>query len=298
MLGDRNSHFIEETGKLKRRSLLWQLMLYCPIVILLLIIIIPIYWLIMPSFEPPSEMFAFPPKLFPTTFTLKNYIDLFVSYPKTVTLDMPLYIRNSLLVCSVVSFIGILISMLGGYALARIVFKGRSLMRTSIIATQMMPAVLFFIPIYLMMKRIGLINNLISLILIYPGMIAPFSTIMSEAYIAGIPREIEEGAMIDGASTLTIIFRIIFPLSAPLMVAVFTYSFVWTWNDLIIALVLCHGNEVRTASVGLFGFIGAATIEWGGLLAGTVLCILPPLLIFSFFQKYMIRGILAGSIKT
>ena len=280
-----------------KKQLLRNLILYFVIAILLLVIIVPIYWLIMPSFEPPSEMFSFPPKLFPTVVTLKNYIDLVISYPKTVTVNMPLYIKNSLMVCVIVSLIGIFVSMLGGYALARIVFKGKPFVRTTIIATQMMPAVLFFIPIYLMMKKVGLINNLTSLIFIYPGMIVPFSTIMSEAYIAGIPREIEESAMIDGASISTIIFKIIFPLSAPLMVAVFTYSFVWTWNDLVIALVLCHANEVRTASVGLFGFIGAATIEWGGLLAGTVLCILPPLIIFSLFQRYMIKGILAGGIK-
>jgi len=271
---------------------------YLLVVLLLLCILVPIYWLIMPSFLPPDEMFAFPPHLFPRAFTLKNYYDLIVTYPRTVTIDMLLYLRNSFFACGIASCIVLVISVLAGYALARSSFAGKRALRTAVILTQMMPAVLFFIPIYLFMKRLGLVNNLLALILIYPGMVAPFSTLISEAYIVNIPQEIEESALLDGAGTGTILFRIIFPLAAPMIVAILIYSFVWMWNDLVIALVLCYANEVRTASVGLFSFIGAATVEWGGLLAGTVLCILPPLLLFAFFQKFIIQGILAGSLKT
>lgn len=271
---------------------------YVLITLLLCIILIPIYWLIMPSFLPASEMFAFPPRLVPRSFTLKNYYDLIITYPKTVTIDMPFYLRNSFVACGIASVIVLVISTLAGYALARFSFRGKETLRTAIILTQMMPAVLFFIPIYLFMKRLGLVNNLLALILMYPGMVAPFSTLISEAYIMNIPQEIEESALLDGAGTGTILSRIIFPLSAPMVVAILIYSFVWMWNDLIISLVLCHANEVRTASVGLFGFIGAATVEWGGLLAGTVLCVLPPLVLFAFFQKFIIQGILAGSLKT
>lgn len=271
---------------------------YVLITLLLCIILIPIYWLIMPSFLPASEMFAFPPRLVPRSFTLKNYYDLIITYPKTVTIDMPFYLRNSFVACGIASVIVLVISTLAGYALARFSFRGKETLRTAIILTQMMPAVLFFIPIYLFMKRLGLVNNLLALILMYPGMVAPFSTLISEAYIMNIPQEIEESALLDGAGTGTILSRIIFPLSAPMVVAILIYSFVWMWNDLIISLVLCHANEVRTASVGLFGFIGAATVEWGGLLAGTVLCVLPPLVLFAFFQRFIIQGILAGSLKT
>mgnify|MGYP001049651346 CR=1 FL=1 len=271
---------------------------YLLIILLLFCILIPIYWLIMPSFLPPSEMFAFPPHLFPKAFTLKNYYDLIFTYPRTVTIDMLLYLRNSFLACGIASCIVLVISVLAGYALARSPLSGKRVVRTAVILTQMMPAVLFFIPIYLFMKRLGLVNNLLALILVYPGMVAPFSTLISEAYIINIPQEIEESALLDGAGVGTVLFRIIFPLAAPMIVAILIYSFVWMWNDLVIALVLCHANEVRTASVGLFSFIGAATVEWGGLLAGTVLCILPPLLLFAFFQKFIIQGILAGSLKT
>ncbi|MBC7218258.1 MAG: carbohydrate ABC transporter permease [Candidatus Caldatribacterium sp.] len=271
---------------------------YVLVVLLLGVILVPIYWLIMPSFLPTSEMFAFPPHLVPRSFTLKNYYDLVVTYPKTVTIDMLLYLRNSFIACGTASCIVLVISTLAGYALARFSFRGKGTLRTTILLTQMMPAVLFFIPIYLFMKRLGLVNNLLALVLMYPGMVAPFSTLISEAYIASIPREIEESALLDGAGIGTILFRIIFPLSAPMVVAILIYSFVWMWNDLIISLVLCHANEVRTASVGLFSFIGAATVEWGGLLAGTVLCILPPLVLFALFQKFIVQGILAGSLKT
>ncbi|MGQ9474044.1 MAG: carbohydrate ABC transporter permease [Candidatus Caldatribacteriaceae bacterium] len=271
---------------------------YTLIVLLLFVILVPIYWLIMPSFLPTSEMFAFPPHLIPRYFTLKNYYDLIVTYPKTVTIDMLLYLRNSFIACGIGSIIVLVISTLAGYALARLSLQEKAILRTIILLTQMMPAVLFFIPIYLFMKGMGLINNLLSLILIYPGTVAPFSTLISEAYIVNIPREIEESALLDGANTRTILFRIIFPLSAPMIVAILLYSFVFMWNELVISLVLCHGNEVRTASVGLFSFIGAATVEWGGLLAGTVFCILPPLLLFAFFQKFIIQGIMAGSLKT
>lgn len=281
-----------------KRGPLSTLFYYFFIVLLLLVILIPIYWLIMPSFLPPSEMFAFPPHLLPRTFTMKNCYDLVVTYPRTVTIDMLLYLRNSFIVCGIASCIVIVISVLAGYALARFFFRMKGLVRTTIVLTQMMPAVLFFIPIYLFVKRLGLVNNLVSLILVYPGMVAPFSTLISEAYILGIPQEIEESALLDGAGMVTVLSRIILPLSAPMVVAIFVYSFVWMWNDLIVALVLCHAHEVRTASVGLFSFIGAATIEWGGLLAGTVFCILPPLLLFAFFQRFMIQGILAGSLKT
>lgn len=281
---------------MKRR--LSSVVLYYVLILLLLgVILVPIYWLIMPSFLPTSEMFAFPPHLFPRSVTLKNYYDLFVTYPKTVTIDMLLYLRNSFVACGAASGIVLVISILAGYALARGTFRGRETVRTTILLTQMMPAVLFFIPIYLFMKELNLVNNLLALILIYPGIVAPFSTFISEAYIINIPQEIEESALLDGATTWTILFRIILPLSAPMVVAILIYSFVWMWNDLIISLVLCHANEVRTASVGLFSFVGAVTVEWGGLLAGTVLCILPPLLLFALFQRFIIQGILAGSLK-
>ncbi|MCX7730496.1 MAG: carbohydrate ABC transporter permease [Candidatus Caldatribacterium sp.] len=280
-----------------KRGFLSATLYYTLIAFLLGVILVPIYWLIMPSFLPASEMFAFPPHLFPKSITLEHYYDLFATYPKTVTIDMLLYLRNSCIACGAASGIVLVISILAGYALARGTFRGKTTLRTTILLTQMMPAVLFFIPIYLLMKQLNLINNLLALILIYPGMVAPFSTFISEAYIANIPQEIEESALLDGASTNTILFRIILPLSAPMVVAILIYSFVWMWNDLVISLVLCHANEVRTASVGLFSFIGAATVEWGGLLAGTVLCILPPLFLFAFFQRFIIQGILAGSLK-
>ncbi len=271
---------------------------YLLIGLLLFFILIPIYWLIMPSFLPASEMFTFPPRFFPRTFTLQNYSDVLFTYPATVTIEMPRYLWNSFLVCGVVSVIVMVVSTFAGYALARMISPIKKSLRTVVLFTQMMPAVLFFIPIYLLMRRLGLVNNLLSLIFIYPGMVAPFSTLISEAYLLGIPEEIEESAMLDGAGVGTILGRIVLPLSAPMLIAVLVYSFVWTWNDLVIALVLCHANEVRTASVGLFSFIGAATVEWGGLLAGTVFCILPPLILFTFFQRYMIQGILAGGLKT
>ena len=274
-----------------------KVLTYLAICIISFILVFPVYWVIIPSFKPTKEMFSWPPKLYPEHLTLEHYIKLFTYYPETVTIDMPLYIRNSLLVCISASIINMLISIPAGYALARLTFKGKNTYKTTILLTQMMPAVLFFVPIYLLFKHFGLINNLVSLVIVYPALVAPFSIIVSEAYISSIPREIEESALIDGAGLGSIIFRIIFPLSRPLMVALFTYSLIWTWNDLVIALVLCHANEVRTASVGLYSFIGSATIEWGGLLAGCTLCMLPPLLLFAVFQKYLIKGITAGAIK-
>lgn len=259
--------------------------------IFLAITIFPLYWIIITSFKTQKDIFSLPIQYWPKEFTLDNYIQIFkISHFQT-------YIFNSFLVSIVASFIVLIISMLGGYVLARFKFKGKGQVMGGFLITQMVPIFIGMAPLYMMMSNMQLINHLFSLMLIYTVMLIPFCTIIMVGFFQKIPSSLEEAAMIDGCSRISALFKVIVPVMLPGIMATFIFAFVQCWNELIMAVMFIDEETVKTIPVAMNSFIKKYDIEWGAMSAGTVLSVIPTMILFAFCQKYLVNGLTQGAVK-
>ncbi|PNR95324.1 carbohydrate ABC transporter permease [Petrotoga sp. 9PWA.NaAc.5.4] len=254
-----------------------------------LLYVLPIIWTIISSFRLEKDLFAYPPKLI-SEFTLKNYVKVIQ------TTDMLTYFKNSVIVTVSSTIITIIISLMAGYALAKIKFKSKNFFFTLFLSTLMIPLQVIMISIYFVLARIGWINTYWGLII--PPAATPTGVFLATQYIkSSIPNEVIESAKIDGASELKIFWRIILPLCQPVIAALAVLSFTWRWNDYIWPLLVVSSPKYMTIQLGLALFSGEHTVQWGSLLAMTTLSMIPVLIVFLSFQKYFVKGITMGSIK-
>lgn len=259
--------------------------------IFLAITIFPLYWIIITSFKTQKDIFSLPIQYWPKEFTLDNYIQIFkISHFQT-------YIFNSFLVSIVASFIVLMISMLGGYVLARFKFRGKGQVMLGFLITQMVPIFIGMAPLYMMMSNMKLINHLFSLVLIYTVMLIPFCTIIMVGFFQRIPATLEEAAMMDGCSRISALFKVIVPVMLPGIMATFIFAFVQCWNELIMAVMFIDEESVKTIPVAMNSFIKKYDIEWGAMSAGTVLSVIPTMILFAFCQKYLVDGLTQGAVK-
>jgi len=252
--------------------------------------IFPIYWMGLTSIKPKREvndLYYFPN----AKAGLASYRVLFKDYAFGV------FLRNSLIVSLVASFIVICLGILGAYALARYEFNGKSQIMLAFLATQMIPGLIALAPLYLLMQKLSLLNSLTGLILCYVGGMVPFSTMMLRGFIQRIPPELDEAALIDGCNRFTALFRIVAPVALPGIAATFIFSFVQCWNELFLAMILIDSEGNKTFPVAMRSFIGGYWIEWGSLSAAVMIGIIPTVFIFGLMSKFMISGLSAGIVK-
>jgi multiple sugar transport system permease protein len=252
--------------------------------------VFPIYWMALTSVKPKREvndLYYFPNE----GATLDSYRILFRDYAFGV------FLRNSLVVSLVASFIVICLGLLGAYALARYEFSGKRQVMLAFLATQMIPGLISLAPLYLLMQKLGLINSLIGLTLCYVGGMVPFATMMLRGFIQRIPPELDEAALIDGCNRFTALFRVVTPVALPGIAATFIFSFVQCWNELFLAMILIDSEGNKTFPVAMRSFIGGYWIEWGALSAAVMVGIIPTVIIFGLMSKFMISGLSAGIVK-
>jgi ABC-type glycerol-3-phosphate transport system permease component len=260
-------------------------------IVLLLILAFPFIWVVLISFRPDSEIFTRGFKLI-TSFTLENYSTLLSGSP------FPTYLRNSIFVCSIATFFAVAISLVTAYGFSRNrQFRGRQLLLILVITTQLFPFVILITPLYATFFQLGLINNFFSLILSYIAINLPFAIYMLLGYLDTIPRELDEAAHIDGASTLQTITTVILPVAWPGVVTVAIYAFVSAWDEFLFALTLMTSDENKTVPVGLAGFFGEYTTQWNLVMTASVVSTLPTLVLFMFLQKKLVSDLAAGAIK-
>ncbi|GIP26530.1 ABC transporter permease [Paenibacillus sp. J23TS9] len=250
----------------------------------LLIMIFPLYWILITSLKPQKEIFSFPLKYWPEHMTLDNYIHIFKIS------KFHIYIGNSLLVSIVSALIVLVIATLSAYVMARFTFRGHKQIMMAFIATQMLPGFVALAPLYLMMSSMNLINNRMSLILMYTVTLIPFTTIMLRGFFQRIPASLEEAAMIDGCSRWSALLRIIIPVMLPGIASSFIFAFVQNWNELFLAVMFIDNDSLKTLPVAMNSFILKFDVDWGAMSAGAVLSIIPTVLIFAFAQKFMQKG--------
>lgn len=259
--------------------------------IFFLFAVFPIYWMIVTSLTPEQDLFAWPLVYFPSAPTLDNYATaLFLT-------DIPIFFTNSLMVASLASACTLTVSVLGGYALARYRFRGRKITLLMFFATQMMPVVVLIVPLFIIFRILGLLNTLYSLMIIYTVLNIPFCTLMMQGFFRGVPSELEEAAMVDGCNRMGAILRVAIPIARPGIFATFLFAFISAWNELLFALMFLNSESTFTLPISLYNLIGKYDIQWGRMMAGATLALIPALVVFAFVQRYMVRGLALGGVK-
>jgi multiple sugar transport system permease protein len=267
-----------------------RVLVYGLLGLLALIVLFPIYYMVLISLKLPRDIYR-TPSLLPAGATLKNYVDLLTAQNFLVN------VRNSLVVAGAATVVSVSISCLAAYSLVRLKYRYRSWIGRLILFSYLTPASLLFIPLSVIIARLGLGNTLHGLILIYLTFAAPLSTWLLMGFFRGIPADLEEQAMVDGARRLQALFRIVLPLSAPGLVAVGVFTFTGAWNELLLALIFTTSPDIRTVPVALQYLITGDVFRWGLIMAGAVTAAVPVMVLYYLAQRFMVQGLAAGSVK-
>lgn len=262
------------------------------ILALTIMLILPFLWMISTSFKQADEIFQEIPRWRPKNFGFQNYKDIWNrGYFKT-------YFVNSLIVSFATMGVALVVAMFSGYGISRFRFRGRTFFSVTLIVVQMFPSMLLLIPMYIIMSRMGLLNSYLSMIIAYTTFAMPFCTWMIKGYFDTIPVSLEDAARIDGCGRLRILFEIIMPLAAPGIVTVAMFAFILSWQEYMYALTFARTENMRTITVGIALMQGQhGSVNWGQIMAGSVLACLPGLLLFTYLEKYLVQGFTMGAIK-
>lgn len=272
--------------RLQRGSVTWLL-----VIILLILVVAPFYWIFSASIKVPQEIIARVPTLIPESFTLQHYDKLFASS------DFPGYLLNSTVVAVNTMLITVVLSTMAAYGIYRLRFPGRQLMFRVILITYVFPGILLLIPLYGLMSQFGLVDTLWSLVAINVTFTSPFAVWMLQAFFKAVPPELEEAAALDGAGRFETITQVVLPLTAPGIASIAIYAFIYSWTEYLFASVLILSDANRTVPVGLAGIIGQYQVDWGLLLAGATITTLPVLILFALVGRHFVEGLTAGAVK-
>jgi multiple sugar transport system permease protein len=275
---------------LTRMSTPQKIVSYTLLVILAIFIIFPIYYMLLISLKLPRDIYRVP-SLLPVNATLANYTDLFGNQAFLVN------IGNSFIAAGAATIISVSISCLAAYSLVRLRYRFRDGIGRLILFTYLTPASLLFIPLSVIIARLQLGNTLHGLIFVYLTFSAPLSTWLLMGFFRGIPADLEEQAMVDGATRWQALVRILLPLSAPGLVAVSVFTFTAAWNELLLALIFITSPDKRTVPVALQYLITGDTFRWGLIMAGSVAAAVPVMVLYYLAQRFVVQGLAAGAVK-
>jgi multiple sugar transport system permease protein len=265
--------------------------LYLPLLAAMLFILLPFYWTIVTSFKHETDINKLPIKYLPRPFTTENYG---IAWD---TVGFSHFFKNSLFISLATVLIVLVLSVLTGYALSRFQFKGKRAFLLLLLCTQFIPGAMLLIPLFLIFKTLGMTSNPFSLIITYSVFQLPFNSILMSGFITNIPEQLEEAAMVDGCSRLKAVFLVIFPILLPGIVATTVFTFIGAWNEFLFGLMLINKPQFFTLPIGLRYMQGEFNMAFGALAAGSVISLLPVVVLFAFVQKYMVQGMAAGAVK-
>lgn len=271
-----------------RDKTLTQIIRFVLIGIALILFIFPLFWMLSTSFKTEADAFRYPPVLIGSP-TLNNYRSVLTS-------QFPLYILNSVIICSLTVGISIILGAPAAYALSRYDFKQKSTIAYWILTTRMAPPVAVALPMFLIMKFTRLLDTRLSLVVLYTTFNLSFVIWLMRGFFEEVPRELDEAAMIDGCDPLRAFVRVVLPLVAPGLAAVAIFCFIFSWNEFFYALIMTH-TKSRTVPVGVQGFIGMYGIRWGEMTAAASLASAPILAFAIATQKHLVRGLTLGAVK-
>nr|WP_175543721.1 carbohydrate ABC transporter permease [Micromonospora pattaloongensis] len=258
--------------------------------------VFPVFWMVSTSLKPNEEIFSATPQPVPREPTLRHYRDVLIGdvIPGVSFTD---FFLNSALVAVATVLLSGLLALLAATAVARFRFRLRTSFLVMLLVVQMIPLEALVIPLFLMIRRLGLYNQLPGLVLVYLGFSLPFAVWMLRGFVAAVPGELEEAAAIDGASRWQTFWRVLLPLVAPGLVATSIFSFITAWNELIFALTFISTEDRYTLPVAMTFFFGRDDTAWGSVMAASTLLTLPVMIFFVLVQRRMVSGLVAGAVK-
>ena len=266
------------------------------LVVTTLAVLYPVLWVLKMALTP-SQAFSMDPMPIPTEVSLQNFREVIGTTAADGSWLFGRQLLNSLFVSAVTSALGITLACTAGYAMSRWAFPGRDIGMSMFLVTQMFPGVVMAIPLYILLDEAGLLNSMLGLALVYSTTAVPFSTWNLKGYFDTIPVELEEAALMDGASRWMTFTRIILPLARPALVVTALFSFMTAWNEFILAATFMSDERAFTLPVVLQSYVGDFGTEWGRFAAGSILVSLPVMLLFFALQRFLVEGLTAGSVK-
>jgi arabinogalactan oligomer/maltooligosaccharide transport system permease protein len=271
-------------------------LMHAALVVVCLVTLYPVLWVVGMAVSP-TQGFSAGLWPIPAHPTLQNFVELFTTTDKQGNLLFVRQLLNSVLISALTTAVGMGLSMTAAYAMSRFEFVGRRMGLTALLATQMFPATMMSVPLYAIMNRLHLLNTISGLVLVYATSSVPFCVWMLKGYFDTIPRDLEEAALLDGASHGQIFWKVVVPLARPALAVTALFSFMTAWNEFILAATFLDDATRFTLPVALQRFVGEYRTEWGHFAAGALVVSAPVMAIFFALQKHLVGGLTAGGVK-
>lgn len=275
------------SARVKKSLIYWSIL--SP---LMVVILFPYAVMFFTAIKPRAEIFAFPPRWLPSAPRWENFIDMWQATGFGPAL------LNSLYIAIASTVLCLAVAIPAGYALSRFEFPGRGIYRQFLLIAQMLSPIVLVIGIFRLMATLGLIDQLNSLVLAYGAFTLAFATWMLQSYFTTIPKEFEEAALIDGANRAQSLARIFVPLAAPAVAVTAILTFIYSWNEFVLALTLLRSSELFTLQIKIYSLVGGRyTVEWDHVMAATLLATVPVAAVFAWLQRYLVRGMALGGLR-
>ena len=293
----KQKEWVEQPGALNKRDMIIRQIVFNAILIIVcLIVLYPVLWVIMMAITP-NESAGVSSSLIPQQVTFDNFIDV-VSRVDDYGNHLFLHqLKNSVLVAAITTALGVLLACTAAYGFSRLNFVGRQLGLQAFLVTQMFPGVVMTIPLYILLGKLGLLNSIVGLVLVYSVSALPFCVWNLKGYFDTIPKELEEAAIVDGASRIRIFVTIVLPLARPAIAITALFSFMTAWNEFILAATLMNSELAYTLPVALKQYVGAQSVQYGLFAAGAIIVSVPIMALFFALQKHLVGGLTAGGVK-
>lgn len=275
------------------RKIRKNIVFYVILIAVLAVLVFPMIMMLSVSLKETSETIGYPPTIIPRSFTLKHFADIF----NESIFPFMKYLKNSMYIALITSVLVVFLGILGGYALARLRFKGKNVMTEMFFFVYMFSGILLIVPLYKMLASIGLRNTREAVIICMIIQTLPTAIYMTRSYFETVPYELEEAGRVDGLSRMGIIFRIMTPLSIPGLISVFVYAFMIAWNDVLFASIFLDSPDKLTITIGLNSLFNTPDYIWGRMMAASLVTSLPIVIMYAFSQNLIKSGATEGGVK-
>ena len=275
------------------RKIRKNIVFYVILIAVLAVLVFPMIMMLSVSLKETSETIGYPPTIIPRSFTLKHFADIF----NESIFPFMKYFKNSMYIALITSVLVVFLGILGGYALARLRFKGKNVMTEMFFFVYMFSGIFLIVPLYKMLASIGLRNTREAVIICMIIQTLPTAIYMTRSYFETVPYELEEAGRVDGLSRMGIIFRIMTPLSIPGLISVFVYAFMIAWNDVLFASIFLDSPDKLTITIGLNSLFNTPDYIWGRMMAASLVTSLPIVIMYAFSQNLIKSGATEGGVK-
>ncbi len=260
-------------------------------VLFLALFLFPIYWMVVTSVKPQTEIFAYPPSFFPSELSWSAWGRIFGNAA------IPRYFLNSLIVGTGTTLFTLALATPAAYGVAHLPLRGKWLLILVSLSSLMFPAIMLATPLFITFSRAGLLDSYVGLIVANTALALPFALVVLRPFFLSLPPQLTEAAKIDGCTAWGAFLRVMLPLATPGLATAGIFTFLFGWNDLVFALTLTNNDSFRPVTAGLWNFIGSSVTDWNAVMAFSTLAMLPPLIIFLFAQRYVVAGLTSGAVK-